>query len=238
MENHVQKEKAYFSVIAYIKQLVQDGTLSFGGKLPSEREMMATLGLGRNSIREALRTLENMGLLECRHGKGNYLVNQIGESLSGVFDLLLFMKQSSYAEVQQLRHGLETQAFLLAVSRSPTMQKDDARWRQTLQPLGQIIEAMQQADTSERAGWDSAFHEELIRLSGNRLFLVLCKAIASLRQAAIENVLTSADETAWAILSDCHKQIYQCLLQRNVSEGIEAIRRHYAQSAPEETTLT
>lgn len=58
METEYPKEKAYVTVIAYIKQLVQDGQLAFGGKLPSEREMMATLGLGRNSIREALRTLE------------------------------------------------------------------------------------------------------------------------------------------------------------------------------------
>lgn len=56
METEYPKEKAYVTVIAYIKQLVQDGQLAFGGKLPSEREMMAILGLGRNSIREALRT--------------------------------------------------------------------------------------------------------------------------------------------------------------------------------------
>ena len=98
METEYPKEKAYVTVIAYIKQLVQDGQLAFGGKLPSEREMMATLGLGRNSIREALRTLENMGLISCVHGKGNFLVNQIGESFSSVFSMLLFLKQSNFDE--------------------------------------------------------------------------------------------------------------------------------------------
>ena len=53
--------KVYFLVIEHIKSLVQQGTLSFGGKLPSERQLMTTLGLSRNSIREALRSLENMG---------------------------------------------------------------------------------------------------------------------------------------------------------------------------------
>lgn len=105
------QRKAYVTVIAYIKQLVQDGQLAFGGKLPSEREMMATLGLGRNSIREALRTLENMGLISCVHGKGNFLVNQIGESFSSVFSMLLFLKQSNFDEVQQLRRGLEMQPY-------------------------------------------------------------------------------------------------------------------------------
>ena len=115
METEYPKEKAYVTVIAYIKQLVQDGQLAFGGKLPSEREMMATLGLGRNSIREALRTLENMGLISCVHGKGNFLVNQIGESFSSVFSMLLFLKQSNFDEVQQLRRGLEMQSLLLAI---------------------------------------------------------------------------------------------------------------------------
>lgn len=115
METEYPKEKAYVTVIAYIKQLVQDGQLAFGGKLPSEREMMATLGLGRNSIREALRTLENMGLISCVHGKGNFLVNRIGESFSSVFSMLLFLKQSNFDEVQQLRRGLEMQSLLLAI---------------------------------------------------------------------------------------------------------------------------
>ena len=72
-ENTGENEKVYFLVIEYIKELVKKGEIKFGGKIPSERELMSTLGLSRNSIREALRTLENMGLLECRQGQGNFL---------------------------------------------------------------------------------------------------------------------------------------------------------------------
>ena len=74
-ENTGENEKIYFLVIDYIKELVKKGEVKFGGKIPSERELMSTLGMSRNSIREALRTLENMGLLECRQGQGNFLVN-------------------------------------------------------------------------------------------------------------------------------------------------------------------
>lgn len=80
-----ESEKVYFLVIEYIKELVKKGDVKFGGKIPSERELMSTLGLSRNSIREALRTLENMGLLECRQGQGNFLVNHVGQSLSSLF---------------------------------------------------------------------------------------------------------------------------------------------------------
>ena len=228
------KEKAYVAVIAYIKQLVQDGQLSFGGKLPSERDMMATLSLGRNSIREALRTLENMGLLSCVHGKGNYLVNRIGESFSGVFSLLLFLKQSDFEEVQQLRRGLEIQSLILAMQAADFTAADaQERWRQSLEPLRKLVEQMRQATGRNRVACDSAFHEALIQCSANRLFAVLQKAISSLCEAAIENVLTAATDARWQALVDCHEEIYQCLLSRDVQGGIAAIDRHYAEPAPE-----
>ncbi len=234
MDTEYPKEKAYVTVIAYIKQLVQDGQLEFGGKLPSEREMMATLGLGRNSIREALRTLENMGLLSCVHGKGNYLVNRIGESFSSVFSMLLFLKQSSFDEVQQLRRGLEMQSLLLAVQGADcATSAAQAQWRETLEPLDKLVENMRQAIGRERVTLDSAFHEALIQCSANRLFAVLQKAVSSLCEAAIENVLTTATDAQWQALVDCHETIYQSLLNRDAQAGIAAIDQHYAQPSPE-----
>ena len=202
---------------------MQDGQLAFGGKLPSEREMMATLGLGRNSIREALRTLENMGLISCVHGKGNFLVNQIGESFSSVFSMLLFLKQSNFDEVQQLRRGLEMQSLLLAIQTADcTTAAAQAQWRQTLEPLGKLVESMRQATGHKRVTLDSAFHEALIQCSANRLFAVLQKAVSSLCEAAIENVLTAATDAQWQTLVDCHETIYQSLLNRDAQAGMAA----------------
>ena len=227
MEGEFPKEKAYVTVIAYIKQLVRDGKLEFGGKLPSEREMMATLGLGRNSIREALRTLENMGLLSCVHGKGNYLVNQIGESFSSVFSMLLFLKQSDFEEIQQLRRGLEIQSLLLAISSANSTAPAQAQWPKTLEPLGKLVDSMRQAIGHDRVTLDSAFHEALIQCSANRLFAVLQKAVSSLCEAAIENVLTTATDAQWQALVDCHETIYQALRDRDAQAGIAAIDQHY-----------
>ena len=85
LANTSQTEKVYFTVIEYIQTLVRNGHLTIGDKLPSERQLMETLGLSRNSIREALRSLENIGIIESRHGQGNYLVNHAGKSLGSMF---------------------------------------------------------------------------------------------------------------------------------------------------------
>ena len=92
---------------------------------------------------------------------------------------------------------------------------------------------MRQATGRDRVACDSAFHEALIQCSANRLFAVLQKAISSLCEAAIENVLTAATDARWQALVDCHEEIYQCLLSRDVQGGIAAIDRHYAEPAPE-----
>lgn len=64
--------KAYDQVLEYLKTLIKNKDISYGGKIPSERELMETLGISRNSVREALRILEHTGVLESRHGKGNF----------------------------------------------------------------------------------------------------------------------------------------------------------------------
>ena len=118
------QERVYYQVIEYIKLLVKEGKLEFGRKLPSEREMMERLGLSRNSIREALRTMEHMGLIESRQGKGNFLVNHMGRSLGSVFSMLIFMKESNYLEVSQLRRAMEAQAFDLTVGNLKEKEKE------------------------------------------------------------------------------------------------------------------
>ena len=87
--------KAYDQVLEYLKTLIKNKDISYGGKIPSERELMETLRISRNSVREALRILEHTGVLESRHGKGNFLVNRMGESLSSVFSMLVLMEEYS-----------------------------------------------------------------------------------------------------------------------------------------------
>ena len=110
----VTSPKAYDQVLEYLKTLIKSKDISYGGKIPSERELMETLRISRNSVREALRILEHTGVLESRHGKGNFLVNRMGESLSSVFSMLVLMEESNYREVNQLRSVLEKQAYVQA----------------------------------------------------------------------------------------------------------------------------
>ena len=61
----------YQKAINHIVQMVKDGQLIVGSKIPSERDLSESLGIGRNSTREAISILRGMGLVESRHGSGN-----------------------------------------------------------------------------------------------------------------------------------------------------------------------
>lgn len=210
--------KVYFLVIEHIKMLVQQGELSFGGKLPSERHLMTTLGLSRNSIREALRSLENMGIIESRHGQGNYLVNHIGNSLGSIFSLLLFLNECSEQEVSELRRSIEIGAYLLAIR-----QADDTE----IQELVLSLDRLKDSSAEDRAQLDKQFHDTLINLSGNRLLKLFNDTLSQTFESVIQQKLTQISPSQWNTLLVEHTRICECLSSRREATGISAIMEHY-----------
>src|SRR5690606_14483024 len=65
--------KVYIEIVKQIRSIIQDDGLSAGDKIPSERELSDRLNVGRSSVREALRSLELLGLIETRRGEGTFL---------------------------------------------------------------------------------------------------------------------------------------------------------------------
>eukprot|EP01034_Spumella_vulgaris_P047001 gene47001-58643_t len=63
-----------------LQNQIQSGSYKLGEKLPSEPELMKEFGVGRSSIREAIRTLENYGILNVQHGVGSFVASQKGIS--------------------------------------------------------------------------------------------------------------------------------------------------------------
>lgn len=210
--------KAYDQVLEYLKTLIKNKDISYGGKILSERELMETLRISRNSVREALRILEHTGVLESRHGKGNFLVNRMGESLSSVFSMLVLMEESNYREVNQLRSVLEKQAYVQACALISGEGKEKA---------GAIINRMENGDLEERMRSDHELHHLVFEYSQNRLLILLMDALSEIIRSEGEVVLRQAasiDTEEWIAL---HKNIAICLIEGNIQEGLLALEEHY-----------
>ena len=213
-----ENEKVYHQVIEHITNLATTKEISFGSKIPSEREFMATLGFSRNSIREALRTMENMGIIESRQGQGNFLVNHIGESLSGVFSMLLSMEQTNYIEISQLRRFIEIGAYLLAVK---SAKEED------LDCLSEILDEMELVRGEERAKLDKKFHDQIVLMSDNHLLELLNEALSGVFEIFISEMSKYVTDEDKERLVCLHRNVYENLRKKDVSEGIERIREHY-----------
>lgn len=211
--------RAYDLVLAYIKGEIAAGELKLGDKLPSERALMTRLSLSRNSVREALRQLENMGFVRSVHGQGSFLVNEAGRGFAELFSMLLLLHQTDRQEFWELRRCLETSAFAAAAA-AP----DSA----CLAEMEQAVEQMEQAGTLEQLEQaEEAFHRALLACSGNRLFRLIQNALAAPGQTYRRETLTTLDEPVRAPLCATHRRILESLRTGRTAAGLAALEEHF-----------
>ncbi len=210
--------KAYLKVIAYIREQLVREQLAIGNKLPTERELSENLGLSRNSIREALRTMENMGIIESRQGSGNYLTGNIEKSFSDSLAMMVLMKQVSYLEINQLRRGIEMQSLILALQR---ITEDE------LSNIAGLVAQMEHSPPDEETALDKEFHYAIVRASGNELMMGIMQALSATCERVIEHILKQELNGKKPLLLKTHRQIYESLLHRDLDLGVASVTAHY-----------
>lgn len=217
--NHAAEARAYDLVLAYIKGEIAAGALKLGDKLPSERALMNQLALSRNSVREALRQLENMGFVRSVHGQGSFLVNEAGRGFAELFSMLLLLQQTDRQEFWELRRSLETAAFAAAAA-AP----DPA----CLAEMEQAVERMEQAACLEQLEQaEEAFHRALFACGGNRLFRLIQNALAAPGQTYRRETLTTLDESVRAPLCATHRRMLEALRTGHTAQGLAALEEHF-----------
>ncbi|TQI67824.1 FadR/GntR family transcriptional regulator [Clostridium sp. KNHs216] len=210
--------KAYLKVIRYIQQQLASDQLRMGNKLPTERELSEILNLSRNSIREAMSTMENMGFVESRQGSGNYLTGNIEKSFTTPLSMMVLMKQVNYIEINQLRRGIELQALTLAMNRIT----DDE-----LEKIKAILTKMEHSPKSEESVYDKEFHDAIVAASGNELMVSVMQALSLTCEEAIKHILSQELDGKRRLLMKSHRQIYKSLLHRDLQSGAESVNIHY-----------
>ena len=134
----------YQKVLSYFYDLVKDGTLTWGSKLPTERKIAEQLGIGRNSAREAICVLHGMGVVERKQGSGNYVAENIGQSFGSMIQMLLLLNGVTKSEICEW--------YLLVRMRLPGSGRN-LRRTQFLQPWSVWVPPLNMLCTSEILRW-------------------------------------------------------------------------------------
>ena len=212
------EEREYKRVITYIKEQITDGNLHTGDKLPTERELGQNLSLGRNSIREALRIMEAMGMMESRQGSGNYLSGNIEKTLTESMELMLLIKQVDYFQLSQLRRAIELFAYQGALEHYTDLQIDE---------LTNILEKMKQCTGSEKASLDKQFHDKILAGCENTLIISIMNSLSDVCSSLIEKVVIHSAPAIERMLMEAHEDMVKGIREQNLMSGLAALNRHY-----------
>ncbi|MSN25332.1 MAG: GntR family transcriptional regulator [Geobacter sp.] len=189
----VKQNKAYQDVVEQIQEAIMEGALKPGSQLPAERELKEQFGISRGTLREALRVLEQKGLIEIRTGvAGGSIIREINsENLSENLGMLIRNRSVSLHDLAEFREGMEGDVAALAAQRAA---KGD---------LAQLVELLGEAGghlKQGRKGWDAfirtdeQIHLELARMSGNQLFIAVLTSVYRNIHTYYENYLPWSKE--------------------------------------------
>ena len=171
--------RSYEGVVRQIAALIRTGKLRSGERLPTERELAAAFGVSRGVVREAVKVLGALGLVEARQGSGIYVLHDI-PTITRAFTLSVSPNTKSVEQLFEFRRTLEVEAAALAAMRRTPEQLEDIRSASTETCLAV------EADDLEAFGIaDNAFHAAVARASANPYFEV---AVATARQMQIDVV--------------------------------------------------
>lgn len=215
----IKNTKVYEQVIEQIKGMIADGTLKKGDKLPSERDLAEQLGISRASIREAIRSLEIIGLIESRQGEGNFIRSSFENSLLEPLSIMFMLNEGKVQEIFELRKVIEIETAALAAKQITDEELDH---------MLDLINKMKSSDNEEeRVTYDTKFHYKIAQASRNFLIVNILNTVSILMDSFIRDARKR-------IISNQHKddidfqheKIWNALRNHNPGEAAEAMRRH------------
>ena len=106
-------EKSYKKVSQYIWDRIYNEELKVGDKIPSERELANILNISRNSVREGLKILINVGIISSQHGSGNYICTKFEKRIGEIMGFMYLLNGKDDKALSEFRHGLEWQGVNL-----------------------------------------------------------------------------------------------------------------------------
>lgn len=213
--------KVYEQVIEQIKSKIKSGEIKKGDKLPSEREMAELIGVSRTSVREAIRALEVVGLVESKQGAGNYIKTNFDNSLFEPLSVMFMLQESSVKEMYDLRETLELECAKLSAKNIEDNE---------LALLTAIVDRMYLAGSEEESlELDIKFHYLIAKASRNVLLINMLDVISQLMDEFIQKSrmqILHEGNTKESLL-EIHENLLRALKCKDEAKVCNAMKEHF-----------
>lgn len=214
----IEKISVKDQTLAQLKKYILSGEVRLGERLPSERALSEALGVGRYSVREALKVLEAVGLVESRVGEGAFLTARTGASFGRILGLSFANWGGAIIELLDARKMIETEAARAAAQRArpPELRLIEAELK-TMQANMDRVQTYLRADFN--------FHRRIGEASHNAIISQFVSNLADLLEEALRE--TRADSLpAQAEGGGAHQAIYQAIAAGDADAAGDLMRDH------------
>ena len=213
----VRKVRRYEQVAEQIRRLISGGKLKPGDLLPPERELAAKLGVGRSSIRDAVRTLEVMGILEPRQGHGTVVRDLSTDALVVPLASVLTRKREMVQELLDVRRMIEP--GLAARAAKNATREEIARMGEILaRHEGKLRRGEQAVDE------DDAFHYAIALAARNSVVLRVLDVLMDLLRESRSRSLQVPGRPRRSF--DGHRRILRAIERRDAEAAETAVKKH------------
>ena len=213
----VRKTRVSEEIIDQIRDLITSGRLRPGDRLPAERDLAKILGVGRSTVREAIRALESLSVLETRAGEGTFL--RAGPNPKGP-DLLtatLLQSWDNRHKLFEVRFVIEPDLAAFAARRATSEQI--ARMRDALQDQEHLIKS---GDIAIKP--DTAFHFVVAEAAGNPILLRIMDNLMDLLRETREASLQRGGRPLQSLKQ--HRAILRAIENRDAKLAFRRMEEH------------
>jgi GntR family transcriptional repressor for pyruvate dehydrogenase complex len=213
----IKSTRIYEEIVRQVKAMISEGRLKSGDQLPPERDLAEKFVVSRTSVREALRALESLGLVEIRPGEGTFVREISVDALVEPLALVMLTHREAIGELFEARRILEPAIARLAARRATP---------EEVQEMGRILDEQAREIAAGRNGLaqDAHFHAALAAAAHNRAITRLVHGIMDLLTQSREESLNTPGRPTRS--HEDHRRILEAVRTRNETAAEHAMRDH------------
>lgn len=215
----------------YFADEILEGRLKRGDQIESDRELAKKLNVGRSAVREALKVLDVLGMIDIRLGQGTYITSRETNFFSVPLSWSLFLDGAQVKSILQVRGALELRAVQLAAQCEDKNKLDKLtdiyyRMQKTFQE-SKDSDNLQHA-LQETLDADIEFHTCIAECSGNPIILSMLTTIRNFLKRVSGTGMVDAEQLQ-AVVEE-HQKLYGAIISGNVGAATETMMKHLAAS--------
>ncbi|MEN0645194.1 FadR/GntR family transcriptional regulator [Alkalicoccobacillus gibsonii] len=214
--HQVKKTTMSQNIVQQLMELIINGTIPPGGKLPSERKLMEMFGVGRSTLREAIRALAALGLIDVRVPEGTFVAESFGDFFTKHLELMSKISFDNILELVEARVGVEV--ILAEMAAKKSTDEDHVR-------LDDVVKRMQSASKHDTfLELDLEFHRLIAEMARNSFLTEVLQISSVVTKVWMAKVIEGY--SIQQKLMDQHIAVAQAIKEKNTEKAKEAMSIH------------